>query len=109
MQEKKGLVWKLHISFLLKTHWLDWSHDPSQAQGVSGRWRAASIRFPESVITFPNSGVILTELKVLDWPKYSLRLFHNLVQENLSELLGQSNKRWNGVTIVLNSMELMCL
>lgn len=43
MQEKKGLVWKLHISFLLKTHWLDWSHDPSQAQGVSGRWRAGSV------------------------------------------------------------------
>lgn len=47
---------------------------PGRRQAVSGRWRAASIRFPESFITFPNSGVILTELKVLDWPKSSFRL-----------------------------------
>lgn len=42
---------------------------PGRRQAVSERWRAASIRFPESFITFPNSGVILTELKVLDWQK----------------------------------------
>ena len=47
---------------------------PGRIQAMSGRWRAASIRFPESFITFPNSGVILTEPKVLDWPKCSFRL-----------------------------------